>query len=82
VIIAIDDDSLRPDRLRRFPWLRGVYADLLDKLAEAKVVACDILFTGPDRYSPEADARFARAKRRWLRNWQSRYGGYKDVHSD
>ncbi len=61
VIIAIDDESLRPDRLGRFPWPRRYYADLLELLSEAKVVGFDVLFTEPDRNDPQGDARFARA---------------------
>jgi len=63
VIIAIDDESLRPDRLGRFPWPRRYYADLLELLSEAKVVGFDVLFTEPDRNDPQGDARFARAVR-------------------
>jgi len=61
VIIAIDDESLRSDRLGRFPWPRRYYADLLEPLSEAKVVGFDVLFTEPDRNDPQGDARFARA---------------------
>ncbi len=61
VIIAIDDESLRPERLGRFPWPRRYYADLLELLSEAKVVGFDVLFTEPDRNDPQGDARFARA---------------------
>ncbi len=63
VIVAIDDDSLLPERLGQFPWPRSAYADLLDRLGEAKVVAFDVLFAEPDRDHPQDDARFARAIR-------------------
>jgi len=63
VIIAIDDESLRRDRLGRFPWPRRYYADLLELIAEATVVGFDVLFTEPDRNDPQGDARFARAVR-------------------
>ena len=64
VIVAIDDDSLLPDRLGRFPWPRDAYARLLDKLGGAKLVAFDVLFAEPDRYNPQADAAFAAAIKR------------------
>jgi len=79
VIVAIDDESIRPDRLGRFPWSRGIYAELLDRLAAARVVAFDILFTEPDRYDPEADARFARAIQR---HGRVVLGAYKRVKSE
>jgi len=61
VIIAIDDESLRPERLGRFPWPRRYYADLLKRLDEAKAVGFDVLFTEPDRNDPQGDACFVRA---------------------
>lgn len=79
VIVAIDDESLRPDRLGRFPWSRGVYVNLLDRLSAARVVAFDVLFTEPDRYEPEADARFAQAIRR---HGRVILGAYKRVESE
>ncbi len=63
VIIAIDDESLRTDRLGRFPWPRDAYVRLLKETADAKVVGLDILFAEPDAYNPEADAEFAAAIR-------------------
>ncbi len=79
VIIAIDDESLRPDRLGQFPWPRGVYADLLAQIPNAKVVAFDILFAEPDRSGPEADARFAQAMRT---HGRVVLGAYKRVHAE
>jgi len=64
VIVAIDDASLLPAHLGRFPWPRDAYADLLDKLTDAKLVAFDVLFAEPDRYNPQADAAFAAAIKR------------------
>ena len=64
VIVAIDDASLLPERLGRFPWPRDAYAKLLDKLGGANLVAFDVLFGEPDRHSPEADAAFATAIKR------------------
>ena len=62
-IIAIDDLSLRADRLGQFPWPRETYGRLLEKLPGAKVVAFDVLFTEPDRTGPASDAAFAAAIR-------------------
>ncbi|MHA1552774.1 MAG: CHASE2 domain-containing protein, partial [Alphaproteobacteria bacterium] len=52
-IVDIDEDSL--DRIGQWPWSRRVVADLLIKLAEqgAATIAFDILFSEPDRTSPE-----------------------------
>ncbi len=61
VIVAIDDDSLKEERLGWFPWRRDTYVKLLEKLDGAKVVGFDVLFAEPDRHNPEADSRFAEA---------------------
>ncbi len=52
-IVDIDEESL--SRIGQWPWSRTVMADLLRKLTEngAAVVAFDILFSEPDRTSPE-----------------------------
>ena len=42
VIIAIDDSSLQ--EIGRWPWDRKVYADILNKLQDAKVIGFDISF--------------------------------------
>jgi len=60
VIIAVDEESLKPEHLGRFPWDRSVYAKLLDHLDGAKVVGIDLLFPEP---SPQ-DAVLARAIRK------------------
>jgi len=78
-IIAIDDESLRPDRLGRFPWPRRYYADLLELLSEAKVVGFDVLFTEPDRNDPQGDARFARAVQN---HGRVVLGAYRRIHSE
>ena len=59
VIVAIDYESLQ--RLQaRWPWPRSVHAQLIRELtvAEASVVAFDVLFTDPD---PVHDAELAAA---------------------
>ena len=63
VIIAIDDVSLQPQHLGRFPWPREVYAELLDKLPDARVVAFDVLLSEPDVRDLRSDEAFARAVR-------------------
>ena len=60
VIIGIDEDSLKPQHLGRFPWNRSVYAQLLPRLKDATVVAFDLLFSEP---SPD-DAVLAEAIRK------------------
>src|SRR5579862_5158612 len=52
-IVDIDEHSLK--QLGQWPWPRTTLARMLDKLAEAgaAVVAFDVLFTEPDRTSPE-----------------------------
>ncbi|MFO7945790.1 MAG: CHASE2 domain-containing protein, partial [Armatimonadota bacterium] len=61
VIVAIDDDSLRPEHLGRFPWSRQVHARLIRKLSPARVVAFDVLFPEPQADDPAADRAFAEA---------------------
>lgn len=58
-IIAIDDASLKVQG--QFPWPRDVYAQLLTKLPDARVVAFDVLFIEPDRASEKFDESFAEA---------------------
>jgi adenylate cyclase len=50
VIVAVDDASLQ--RLGRFPWSRSVYAQLLDHLGAARVVAFDVLFSEAEASDP------------------------------
>lgn len=63
VIVAIDDRSLAA--LGRWPWRRGVHAQLLQRLAEARprAVGLDILFIEPDLAHPGDDAALAQAVR-------------------
>jgi adenylate cyclase len=57
-ILAMDDDTFA--RLG-FPFERKYYADVVDKLNAlgVKVIVFDMLFTDPDRRSPQDDAIFA-----------------------
>ncbi len=58
-IVAIDEASLQA--LSQFPFPRDLYARLLERLSQARVVAFDILFIEPDRANPQGDAQFAAA---------------------
>src|SRR5579863_1131985 len=53
VIVDIDERSLK--QIGQWPWPRTILAQLLDKLhaAGAAVVAFDVLFSEPDRTSPQ-----------------------------
>jgi adenylate cyclase len=53
-VVDIDEESL--SRIGQWPWSRTIVADLLAKLRDqgAAVVAFDILFSEPDRTSPES----------------------------
>jgi len=62
LLVAIDDDSLA--RLGRWPWPRTVHAALLDRLAGARAIGLDIIFSEPDRFDPAADRVLAAAVRR------------------
>lgn len=60
LVVAIDDATIQ--KLGRLKyWSRAKYAELLDKLGEAKAVGLDILFVDPDQYDPEGDAALAEA---------------------
>ena len=63
VIVAIDEESLRPNRLGRWPVTRDAHAELLGKLKRARVVAFDVIFSGPEEQHPEHDEAFAAAVR-------------------
>ena len=53
VIVAIDEESLR--RFGQWPWPRNLVARLFDRIAETRpaAIGVDILFSEPDRLSPE-----------------------------
>ncbi len=57
IILAIDDASLQ--EIGRWPWDRKVFADLLSKLSEAKVVGIDIIFS--ESSNKESDKMLADA---------------------
>lgn len=60
-IIDIDDESLR--RLGQWPWPRSLMAKFNDRLADAgaAVVSYDVVFSEPDRTSPENIIEFLKA---------------------
>ncbi|MCX7599459.1 MAG: adenylate/guanylate cyclase domain-containing protein [Armatimonadetes bacterium] len=64
VIVGIDERSMMPSHLGRFPWPRRVYAQLLSRLRNARAVGFDIIFAEPDRADPASDAIFANAVKR------------------
>ncbi len=53
LIVDIDEHSLK--QLGQWPWPRTIVAEILDKLREAgaAVIAFDVLFSEPDRTSPQ-----------------------------
>lgn len=59
VIVAINDDSI--DILGYWPWRRAVHVQLLEQLAQAKVVGVDILFSESNPAYPTDDQVLANA---------------------
>lgn len=61
IIVAIDEESFKA--LGRWPWSRGVHAELINRLAsiDNKVVAVDILFSEAQETDPYADHLLALA---------------------
>lgn len=57
VIVAMDESSIH--QMGSLPWPRSVHAQLLDKLAEAKVVTFDLIFNTPT--DPDQDEALAQA---------------------
>jgi len=53
VVVAVDDASL--SRFGQWPWPRSLIAELIDLIAAAHpaAIGVDILFSEPDRFSPE-----------------------------
>jgi adenylate cyclase len=60
LIITIDEESLLPEKLGRFPWDRSRYAELLTHLGSARVVAFDILFPEPAPHDAQLAAAIQR----------------------
>lgn len=63
VLVTVDDKSLTA--LGRWPWPRGVHAELLQKLsvAQPRGVAFDVLFSEPALGDPAGDEALAHAMR-------------------
>lgn len=59
VIIAIDDSSI--DTLGYWPWRRGVHAQLLERLGQARVVGFDLLLSDTNPAYPHDDDQLAEA---------------------
>lgn len=61
VIVAIDDESFKT--LGRWPWSRGVHAELINRLKsiDNQAVALDLLFSEPQDSDPYADHLLAYA---------------------
>ena len=57
IIVAIDDASM--SQLGRWPWSRGVHAELVKRLtsAGARAIALDIIFAEKDRRDPQGDQK-------------------------
>jgi adenylate cyclase len=64
VIVGIDERSMSPSHLGRFPWPRAAYAGVLDRLVQARAVGFDLLLDEPDSRDSASDAAFAAAVRR------------------
>ena len=62
VIVAVDDQSLR--RVGQWPWPRDTVAQLIDRIAERRpgCIGIDVLFTEPDRSSPDRIAEALRSR--------------------
>ncbi len=63
VVVAIDDKSVQ--KLGRLKyWSRAKYAQLLERMKQAKAVGLDIVFAEPDEFDPEGDRKLAEAMRK------------------
>lgn len=56
-VVTITEDDMK--KFGKWPWHRGVHADLLEKIGDQKpkVIGMDILFTDPDPGDPEGNRR-------------------------
>ncbi len=72
VIVAVDDESLL--RIGQWPWPREVIARLIDRISarHPAAIAVDVIFTEPDRSSPERLAEAFRARNPAIANQLSR----------
>lgn len=61
LIVEIDDLSVDPSELGRFPWPRRVFAEIIRQLDGARAIGLDVLFLEPDERDPEGDAELVNA---------------------
>src|SRR3989344_75099 len=59
IIFAIDNESIA--KVGQWPWQRSVFADAIEKLQSAKVIAIDVNFSEPDSQNPDSDLLLAKA---------------------
>lgn len=61
VIVAVDEQSLAD--FGRWPWPRGLHAQLIDQLSKAgaRAIAMDILFAEADLHNPQGDRQLIQA---------------------
>ncbi|MBN8262308.1 MAG: CHASE2 domain-containing protein, partial [Xanthomonadales bacterium] len=61
LVVAIDEGSIAA--LGRWPWSRGVHAQLVDRLSSAqpRAIALDVMFAEPDAAHPAGDDALAGA---------------------
>ena len=61
VVVAVDEDSLNTGTYGRWPWRRGAFAELLNKMAPhgPSAVVFDVAFVQPDETGPDQDKLFA-----------------------
>lgn len=62
LIVAIDDKSVQKFGRLKY-WSRARYAQLIERLKQAKAVGIDIVFTEPDQIDLEGDRKLAEAMR-------------------
>lgn len=64
VLGEIDDKSLSPEHIGRWPWNRDIWAEILSKLNHfgAKIIAFDVFFSEPQQFcDKDYDSLFANA---------------------
>jgi serine phosphatase RsbU (regulator of sigma subunit)/CHASE2 domain-containing sensor protein len=79
MIVAVDDESLV--RIGQWPWPREIIARLIDRMAarQPAAIAVDLLFTEPDRSSPERIAEALRARDPVIADHLSRMRSNDDI---
>ncbi|MGB0454932.1 MAG: CHASE2 domain-containing protein [Bacteriovoracaceae bacterium] len=75
VLAAIDDESLKPENIGRWPWDRSVWGQILKKVKHfgGKIIAFDVFFSEPQKFcDQDFDSVFAEA----ITDFQSKPGNY------